>query len=361
MPHIRAMKAEDYAAAAAVLQRNGLAAMSREDYLHLWEVNSFQEPGAPRGWVLEESGRGVVGTFSNLHLPYEWNQTPIRVGTGFAWAVDPEYRRHAIGMLRRWTRQPNLDLLLTSTASERVGEILSALRFRPVPHPAYDQALYWVTNERGFAASALRQAGAPRPDWLSYPAAPLLRVLGWLRERRAPREERPDVLRLTDFDGRFDAFWMKLRQTPNRLLAVRSPDVLSWHFKRARDDGGMEVLSLEEPGGLTGYLVMIRQDHETIGLTRYRVADLQVLGDSQSRVRALVAGALRRAAEQGIHVVEVVGLSACKREALSALSPLRRKMPSWLFYYRAADQWLATALEADSAWDPSPFDGDASL
>jgi hypothetical protein len=360
-PRIREMQPDDSAAAAEVLQRNGVAVSQPEAWAHLWDGNPFRDPGIPRGWMLEEPGVGVVGTFSNLQLGYEWNGKPLRVLTGFAWAVDPDFRRHALGMLRRWTAQPGVDVLLTNTASERVGEILSALRFRRVPHPEYDQALYWVANSRGFAASALRQLRAPLSNVLSYPAGLLIEAMrrgtGW----RGAQVESDAVLPLDAFDERFDRLWMKLRRAPNRLLAVRSAPILSWHFKRARDCLGLEILALSDGVELAGYLVMVRQDHPAIGLTRYRVADIQVLDGSPASVRALLVSALRRAAEQGIHVVEVVGLSGAKRKALAALVPLRRKLPSWLFYYRASDPGLAAALESTDAWDPSPYDGDACL
>jgi hypothetical protein len=358
---IREMLADDSAAAAEVLQRNGLAASRPEDWAHLWDGDPFQAPDTPRGWMLEESGRGAVGTFSNLQLGYEWNGQPMRVLTGFTWAVDPDFRRHAIGMLRRWSAQPGVDVLLTNTASERVGEILSALRFRRVPHPEYDQALYWVVNSRGFAASALRQLRAPLPHLLSYPAGLVIETMrrgtGW----RGSRAETGSVVSLDTFDERFDCFWMKLRRIPNRLSAVRTAAALTWHFKRACESLGIEILGLSDGDELAGYLVMVRQDYPAIGLTRYRIADLQVLDGSPVSARALMVSALRRADERGIHVVEVVGLSEAKREALAVLRPLRRKLPSWLFYYRARDPGLAAALERADAWDPSPYDGDGSL
>jgi hypothetical protein len=91
------------------------------------------------------------------------------------------------------------------------------------------------------------------------------------------------------------------------------------------------------------------------------VADLQVLGNVPSGARQLLEAALALAADEGVHAVEVIGLNAAKREALAALSPRRRQLPSRLFYYRPLNPALAAPLRAVSAWDPSPFDGDASL
>jgi hypothetical protein len=354
------MTPDDYASVAGLLRRNGLAVKGREDWLHLWRANPFRDTAACMGWVLEDEGGNTVGTFGNLPLGYEWNGSPVRVAAAHAWAVDPAFRRDSIGLLRRYVRQPAVDLLLTSTASGRVGEIFSAVRFRPVPHANYDRALFWVTNPRGFAEGALRQLGVPLAGSLAAPAGLALgaldRLSGW---RRA--WEPSKAVRLSRFDGRFDAFWGRLRGTPDRLLAVRSAAVLSWHFASALKRRELAILALEEAGSLSGYLVMFRHDHPAVGLTRYRVADLQVLGDPRSGARHLMLGALELAAEEGIDAVEVVGLDARKREALSALSPRRRRLASWLFYYRPLQPRLASCLGPASAWDPCPYDGDASV
>jgi hypothetical protein len=273
--------------------------------------------------------------------------------------VDTEYRHYSARLIRRWLRQGDTHLLMTSTASGRVGEILRALKFRPVPHPDYDTALYWITNHRGFAAGALRQLGVPGASWLSRPAAVAVRTMDAFR--RSKHHAAPALRRLEGFDERFDAFWLELRRTPDRLLAERTRGALVWHFGGDRLHARTEILALEEGGGLKGYLVMFRYDHEDIGLTRYRIADLQVADDSETACRALVAGALGLAHEQGVHVVELIGFNARKRQALMSLRPRRRKLPSWLFYYRTPSQELGSALGAPSAWDPCPFDGDASL
>ncbi len=360
MARIREMTPEDYAPVAAVLRGNGLAAEGGDGWLNQWQSNPFRDMASSMGWVIEHDDGSIVGTFGNLPLGYEWNGSPVRVAAACRWAVDPEFRRDSLKLFRRFLRQRDVDLLLTSTASSRVGEIFSAVRFRPVPHAEYDKALFWVTNARGFAASALRHLRVPLANMLSAPAGLALRGV----ERLSPRRGSKDLsqtIPLAGFDGRFDAFWERLRRQRDRLLAVRSAEALSWHFKSALDRGQLAILALEEGGELLGYIVMFRHDHDAIGLTRYRVADLQVLGEVRSRVQSLMVGVLRLAAEQGVHVVEVVGLESPKREALSALSPRRRQLPSWLFYYRPLDQRLEPCLAAPSAWDPSPFDGDASL
>jgi hypothetical protein len=65
-----------------------------------------------------------------------------------------------------------------------------------------------------------------------------------------------------------------------------------------------------------------------------------------------MAWAAERFRRQGVHAVEVVGCTA---------APYRRRLPAWCFYYRTADPELAEHLQHPAAWDPSSFDGDASL
>jgi hypothetical protein len=360
MSKVRVMTQADYDHVAAVLGRNGLTVGSRDDWVSLWIANPFRDPAMDMGWVLEDAGGALVGTFGNLPLGYEWNGRPIRVAAAYAWAVDPAFRKDSVRLLRRYLRQARVDLLLTSTASSRVGEIFSAVRFEPVPHADYDRALLWVTRPQGFARAALRQLGMPFADLLGYPVG---LALGAITRRSVARRSHlaANTARLTGFDARFDAFWKRLRQTPDRLLAVRTAAVLNWHFKRLLDLGQLVILGLEGQDALDGYLVMFRHDHAAIGLTRYRVADLQVLGDVRSGARQLLEAALALAADEGVHALEVIGLNAAKREALAPLSPRRRQLPSRLFYYRPLNPALTAPLRAVSAWDPSPFDGDASL
>ncbi len=47
--------------------------------------------------------------------------------------------------------------------------------------------------------------------------------------------------------------------------------------------------------------------------------------------------------------------------SLDQYAPYRRKLPSWSYYYRAADPALAAEMAKAEAWDPSGFDGDASF
>ncbi len=363
---VRAARLEDHAPIAAVLRRNGLTCPDYDGWAHLWVGHPCRDQlrDVAIGWVLEDAGGSVVGTFGNIPLIYEYGGRRLRAAAASAWAVDPRHRRGSLLLLGRFFQQKNVDLLLDTTADAPAAKAFEAFKARRVPHPEYDQALFWPTRFRAFAAAVLRRRhrmlGA-----LALPAAFVLRGLdalrGWGSWRHLPASD-PEVgtvVALNGFDARFDSLWAALRRRfPERLMAARDRATLEWHFRSARKP---LVLGLEKAGELTGYVVLIRRDRQEIGLRRLQVADLQVAGEDPAAVRTLIAAALRQAREDGIGVVEAIGFGPAKRQALISLSPRRRRLPSWPFFYKATDPRRLPELDRVAAWDPSPYDGDASL
>ena len=80
-----------------------------------------------------------------------------------------------------------------------------------------------------------------------------------------------------------------------------------------------------------------------------------------SLVTSRMASALRRCAAEGIHVLEHLGCGLPKMRSFDHFAPYRRKRSNWPFYYHAADPSLAAEFRRPEAWDPSTFDGDASI
>jgi hypothetical protein len=184
-----------------------------------------------------------------------------------------------------------------------------------------------------------------------------------LTNRRKDRFQRKEICLLTSFDERFDAIWDLLRQRSNRLFAVRNSKALTWQFRPALEAGNVVILGVMEGASLSGYLIMSRYDHEQYGLRRFRVVDIQAIGDDSNTVLSLMSAALEHAARSGIDVVEAMGFNKLKRDFLRQLHPHLRTLPSSPFLYRvnANSASLQHALQNADAWDPSPFDGDAAL
>jgi hypothetical protein len=59
--------------------------------------------------------------------------------------------------------------------------------------------------------------------------------------------------------------------------------------------------------------------------------------------------------------VEIVGFSRAKRRSLEVLRPHRRRLSTRTFLYKACNDELRAALAREESWDPSTYDGDASI
>ncbi len=60
-------------------------------------------------------------------------------------------------------------------------------------------------------------------------------------------------------------------------------------------------------------------------------------------------------------MLESIGFRTDKSRVISKIVPYKRKLPSWLYFYKTRDKNLAEMLRDPNVWDPSQFDGDASL
>ena len=143
---------------------------------------------------------------------------------------------------------------------------------------------------------------------------------------------------------------------------MRDRETLAWHFAGPRRDGRLWLLTASIRGLLRAYLILNRRDDARTGLRRVRVVDFQAVDPEPGAMLAsLLRAALGRCASEGVHALEHVGVGLPNMPGLDRLAFRRRGLPSWPFYYKAADAALAAELGAPGAWAPSAFDGDASM
>ena len=355
---IRETRFDDFEAIGGVLRRNGLSTRTHEQWAYFWRNRPGQAAleGIPRGWVLEDAGGTIVGTFGNIALAYDWNGAPVRAAFASGWAVDESHRAESLGLALAFFRQPGVDLLMTTTGHEATsGAVFEALRAERVPAPSYAERLVWITGHRGFAAGQLRRRGMPAADLVGAIVGAAADAVDAVRSGRP--EAASAVEELPRFDARFDALWASLRRGSPRLRAVRDAETLAWRF--ALEPRAPAILAVDRSGDIAGYLVLVRRDDAAARIRRMEVADLQARGDDPDVVRTLMTAALAVARRDGVHAVTVVGHHEIKRRALAALSPRVRPTTRWPLYYRAVQPALREALRSPDAWDVSPYDGDS--
>jgi hypothetical protein len=335
-----------------------------KDWHGLW----FDNPVWPRvekhwpiGWVLEDEGGRIVGSLTNIPSLYRFRGRELISANGRAWMVRPEYRGFALWLMGEYFGQEHADLFVNTTVNPMSVELLSTLSSR-IPLGDWGTIAYWITRYRGFARIVLEKAGLPVPGILAPSAGAAL----WLKDAvfSRPLAPCPDGFAIESsdaFDCRFDAFWDELvRLYPNKLLAERDRRTLSWHYAIPIRRNRLWIFTASRIRRLRAYCVLNRQDWGR-GVRRMRLIDYQTLEPDTDLLPGLLRAALQRCAAEDLYALEHLGCGLPKMRNLDCLAPYRRRLPNWPAFYRAADAALATELRSPQAWDPSSFDGDASL
>ena len=361
---LRTASFKDHEQIASLESRHGLLSKSYDEWSHLWLGNpvyrELREDWSI-GWVLEDSQRRIVATMGNIPLAYEFKGRRILAASGRHWAADPPYRSAALILLDKVVNQSGIDLYVNNTVSGPAAAAVDSYGCIRVPVGVWDQSRFWITQYRGMAQSVLGWKNVPLARTLSYPLAAAL----FLKDRIIGADLREGDVEVTDcpgFDDRFDDFWDALKQrNPHLLLAVRTREVLDWHYRHALLDNRLWILAVVDGTRLAAYATFERKDKPEAGLKRVLLVDFQSIDGTPSLLLPLLSKAAQKCREEGIHVLENMGRWLEPGELIDTLARNRRQLTAWSYVYRANDSRLAEELTSRRVWAPTLFDGDASL
>ncbi len=367
-PKFREARFEDYFQVAALATKFQLQIESFPGWTHLWVNNPAYleiKDEFPIGWVLENGDGEVSGYLGNIPLHYEFEGKKLLAATTRCWVVDTAYRLYSLGLLEMYFQQRNVDLFMNTSINALAAPAYAIYQGVPVPVGTWDRTVFWITSSRGFTESLLREKGWVMAKPLSYPLSAGILLRDRLRGRRFQENGKEVTVRsAASFDERFDVFWAALRKKKRGLLvAVRSREVLEWHFKFALLQNTAWIYVVEDNSGLLAHTVFLRQDSPEIGLTRVRLADFQCLDQEKAPalLTAMLQVAVDRCRQESIHMFELIGLSAQLEREVERAFPRRRPLLNWMYCYKAKDPLLAEKLKSAAVWEPSLFDGDSSL
>jgi hypothetical protein len=353
----------DYPQIAALEARYGLRPKPYDEWIHLWTGNPACPPGWTIGWTVENASKDIVGYVGNVPSVFAFQGQKLIAASGRGLVVDEQYRSYSFPLFSRFFNQGNVDLIVNTTVNVNAVKLHELFHCERVPVGAWDRAVFWITDYRGFAAKLAATKRLPLPKLLGYPLSAALAAKD--RLRRKPLKavgHGVEVAVAITFDQRFDAFWEELRkQHSNSFLASRSRATLSWHFKFSLENKRAWVETVSQDGTLLAYAVFLRQDNHELGLERVRLVDFRTLNDNSDLLAPMLTVALRRCREQKVEMLEVIGLSPETQRGLAGFAPNHRDLPAWLYFYKAKDKALAEKLRDPRVWDPSPFDGDGAL
>jgi len=358
---------EDYEQIVELQSQYGLAEKSDfREWQHLWVDNPAYRKIArnwPIGWVLEAPNRKIAGYLGNIPMSYQFQGQELLAATTRAWVVDSQYRSYSILLIDYFFAQTDVDLYIATTVNPLSLEGFQLFDPLPVPAGHWDRSSFWITNYRGFVGCWLTRKG-----WaFAKPASYLFSLTSLAQQALAFRMsgDACSLLKLHEcheFDTRFDRFWDALRKSnPRVLLSVRSRDTLKWHFKYALAKKQAWIIASGDPSAIDAYAVFLRYDNPAYGLKRIRLVDFQTLEATPTSLIPMVRWALERCLREKIDSLECIGFRSDKQNLIATIAPYQRRLPSWLYFYKARDKNLAEKLKDPAVWDPSQFDGDASL
>jgi hypothetical protein len=176
------------------------------------------------------------------------------------------------------------------------------------------------------------------------------------------RESDVEVKPCSDFDDRFDSFWEDLKKNNRHLLlAVRTREVLAWHFKHALLSNRLWIVTAVDGPRLVAYAICDKTLNPRSGVKQVKLVDYQSLEDGTSMLEPLLSWTLRKCRSEGVHMLEHTGRWMERGEFMETAAPYRRKLSTWSYFYRANNPQLRELLNDRQVWAPSQFDSDATL
>ncbi len=366
-PTLRVARFEDYRQIQELEASHDLLALDETDWRAIWQRHPCRDEldaiNWPIGWVLEDADGRIVGSMANVPTKYVLGDRELLAATGRAWVVESKYRGIALWLMDEYFNQTVADLFINTTVNSLAVDPFSVFGSERVPLGDWTQAAFRITNYSGFARAALRIKHVPIEALAAIPVAAILKLRDSFRLLKPASSASAEML--DHFDNRFDDFWFSLREKfPSKLLAVRDRVTLDWHFAATLRANQLWAFVVIREGTIRACAICKRQDHPPSGLKRVRLVDYQSLDatdDADPDLASLLAAIAAQCAAENIHVLEHVACDLPKMREFDAFAPYRRALPAWPFYYKAADESLHAALSNPAIWDPSTFDGDASL
>jgi hypothetical protein len=350
---VREARFEDYGQIEALARRYGLRPKSFEQWAHLWKENPLGD-ALPKGWVIEAANEDILGYLGNVPLAYQFQGRALTAAATHLWVVDESARTHSIQLLNKYLSQP-ADLLLNTSANVSAQKIFDAVHVPRVPVPDYDIALYWITEPRAFAAGALKKKRIPLAGLLSVPAGAILSF------KRPASKVDSRIRRQSGFGSEFDVFWDELSRRSKTVLGRRDQAWLQWHFQYPLAEDRVWIFTCGDGARMDSYGIFLQAESPDLGMIRVRLIDYQSLDPDCASLGPMLDLALHECQKRKVAMLESIGFCATKRSILESKNPRKRRLPSWLFFYRSKDAALSEQLSRSESWNPGSFDGDSSI
>jgi hypothetical protein len=373
-PVLREMTLEDWSVVNHLEHRCGLGGhRDRVSWEHLVTANPASRifTVAPSmGWVLETQGR-IVGALSNIPLQYVHGTTTIRVAVARGWAVDPDYRGHGVQLLKAFSKQKEVDVLLSTTANPHsVSPLYCKLfKFELMPQKDFFNQLVWVVHSRPFAAELMERSRLPAPArGVLKRLLPVLfaghRTLRSGKLRLLAQDLPITTISPQEIGPDFDALWARKLEEPRKwFMQIRDAENLRWRFGRPGSPRPAQVLCCRRAGRLCGYAVLELTQTQG-GRWKATITDLLAENEDDAVISQLLRGCLQQARKDGAFMLDIWGFPASIRKALLSAKPYVRELSQsyqGTYLFKTTCPLLTASLRLEEAWYACNSDGDTDL
>lgn len=164
-------------------------------------------------------------------------------------------------------------------------------------------------------------------------------------------------------DEAFSVFWDRYLEANEGFVSSREPKELEWTFGAAIRKGEAIMLTLEEAGAITGYIILHRH---TPTCRNWAVSDWIALENNESRLEALLKGAIKYLKVKTPALqLHACGFPMWVQPLLERYLPTPEKLEHNRYCVSILTEENAKEIEAalfsDKSWMFGPYDGDACL
>jgi hypothetical protein len=298
-------------------------------------------------WVLLDDNR-VVGFLATIPLPYWIGGELVAAHTPSDYMVHPDYRFHGVKLMQAFFKAcPSCVSCDDMEATIKVTKWLGAREAG---------SLSRHTNVLNAGALAERIGLGAMAAPMLWPAVQIMRISrGLWKYGHGPLEK---VHALTEFDGRFDAFF-KSRRPSAAAMVAKDQRFLEWRYGPHSPHKEREIGAIiDRKGALSGYVVFHLSPDSRTGY----VLDLETAARNRARLAAsLLSYALSRLDRRGARQVKCYHLAPGQTYPsglLRGLGFLRRGSHKLLVRFQ--DPALAKTAHQKGAWSYSYGDSEAS-
>jgi hypothetical protein len=331
---------QDFAPTAKLLARvfGGSEQGFLADFEHWWRENPHWTPGVPRGWVIR-SGGDILAFTANIPFRYFINNDDSLCCVTGSTSVAPECRGQGLSKAvgKSFAQQRQADLLLGTGSTDIAYKMWVGLGFSPVSRSWPKKSTILL----GDIGALLRSRGT-----IAATAETVL-DFAW---PSSPGEF--EISRLNTFVNGDEKSLLECRASHAVTYPRRDVRIANWlffgssHMRRTRI-----ILAARRAGSLFGYLAMKSVGRSCLLLEcRCRNADPKI-------ARALMIGARKHMAQQGISFLRIWQYTPMIRRATAGLPAFSRKGPPMMTYL-----FKTVSKDIDqSTWEMSPGDGDICI